>query len=364
MRNFSYRLSLYFSYNLAKRCGINIFFTFCTLSLGWANSGIEKYGEHIGTPFLTPPTLKILDETLTLDLRSLEKSEKVSIQASYIIEHEGKSENVSFVFLTPGISEENVLFDGEPVKSYSMSHEELIKLTEKYLTSNHLSFSIHRSISNPKGLDGARFQIFVPTGKHKLNVSYKATLWHYWTPELYQSLSIHYFLQPAKEWSSFGKLCIRVHTLPQWKAVIMPFSYDEGEPVRYQLTEGYWEKQFERLPGDWLIVSLKPAEGILVSLLYWGTPWLVTVIALMLSWRLRNKILGFWLVCIIFILGLWIRGEIMPYSHLLNFLTTYDVFPNFKICNVFLSFFLGIVAYFVGLSRIRSYSYRSSIKSA
>lgn len=190
---------------------------FCGPSLVWANMGPpvvyragSDAGELIGTGL---EELAIIRERLSLDLRPLEQGKPLRVTAIYEIRNEGAARTVDLLFIGGRMAEGRARFNGQAVASRL---ERLPALPESWqVPQPRIDGQVERRTAPSQGL---LFQLAVPPGEHRVEVSYLAEAsaeastdrerirWH-----------VHYILAPARAWKSFGDLNVKLRVPNGWQ---------------------------------------------------------------------------------------------------------------------------------------------------
>ncbi|MCO6457019.1 MAG: hypothetical protein J5I93_17110 [Pirellulaceae bacterium] len=191
----------------------------CGPSVVWANMGPpvvyragSDAGELIGTGL---EDLAIIREHLSLDLRPLEQGKPLPVTAVYEIRNDGSARVVDLLFVGGRMAEGStqVRFNGQEVATRL---ERLPALPESWkVPQPTIDGQVERRAAPTQGL---RFQLDVPPGEHRVEVSYLAEAsaeastdrerirWH-----------VHYILAPARAWKSFGDLNVELRVPAGWQ---------------------------------------------------------------------------------------------------------------------------------------------------
>lgn len=191
----------------------------CGPSVVWANMGPpvvyragSDAGELIGTGL---EELAIVRERLSLDLRPLAQGRPLPVTAIYEIRNDGAARVVDLLFVGGRMAEARtqVRFNGQEVATRL---ERLSALPESWkVPQPRINGQVERQAAPMQGL---LFQLAVPPGKHRVEVSYLAEAsaeastdrerirWH-----------VHYILAPARAWKSFGDLSVEVRVPAGWQ---------------------------------------------------------------------------------------------------------------------------------------------------
>ncbi len=244
-------------------------------------------GDPVGEPIGIFRQLSIVQETLTLDLRSLVSQKKGRVMAAYLIRNNGSQATVDLLFISPGIQTGNVTVDGTKVASNKVSQPTVPPEWKKPITmpkmgnrSRALGFGGTVNLYNlyHNNNDGISFQAILPTGEHRLQISYDVQPGEEnGDGKIYRQYLIGYFLAPARSWARFGQLDIEVN---------LPSGWEVATSLPMKRTNDNFRATFTGIPADGLAVIASPplyplssGLSILLRVAGWGG-------GLIGSWRL------------------------------------------------------------------------------
>lgn len=228
-----------------------------TLSLSFLSPAIanmanpERIGDIVSEPLGDVATLDILHEDLVFDLRPLEQTNPVEVQATYQVRNSGAAVGVELLFVAPGLETGEVWLD----------EKQAIAATKVDAVSIPESWSASASSVMPAETDGLAFSLPLSPGEHTISVQYTA-LPNSDDLGVYRIYEMDYWLAPARQWKSFGTLTVDVFTPRGWPV--------EMTPALSSVTRNHWQRTFDELPGDSLNLAAYPVLPFYVTLLRWS----------------------------------------------------------------------------------------------
>lgn len=224
-------------------------------SVAGANAGPPWVGGRVVADPVGMKGVRVLHETLVIDLRPVARGEFAYVEATYHFRSDGPARPLELWFAT-GANEIDgfaVTFDGSPVPVRAidaplpaswMPPKQTPGLGEPALT--------YWPSLNDNSVKTVGFVLPVAPGEHTLNVKYRApaskNLHGY--PVAYQQFA--YVLAPVKHWEAFGKLDVTVHVPEGWAAASEPALARAGDTL---------SGTFEGVPADALALTLRAPIG-------------------------------------------------------------------------------------------------------
>jgi hypothetical protein len=214
------------------------------------NAGPTSWpADAIGEPAADLGQIAIVHETLAIDTRPVANpmARGVSIDVLYRIENRGPEVTVPTAFASPSAGAATVTLDGVPIdaRPYDPLDNPAPPLPE------------HWGEALPAGLqagDAIWFDLTVTPGEHELAVRYVADTGGDLS-ERPGTTSVDYLLAPARDWSSFGTLEIRVFVPENHRVEITPPLPAAGS--------GAFIGHFEGLPADVVRIRMRREVGVL-----------------------------------------------------------------------------------------------------
>lgn len=216
-------------------------------------------GTPAGEPAADLQGLRIVRETLTIDLSRLATRPFARVDAEYRILNQGESRVLPLEFLALGddVEAAQVWFDGQPVRaervdSLAVPAAWTVVGETPALDGSDIPYEVDAGFGQPQGV---RFQVTVPPGQHSIRVRYRVR------PGAYdagdhpnQVRQLAYSLAPARRWAGFGQLDIEVLLPSEWEAAASLPLRREGDRL---------VGRFRGVPGDVLALSARaPAPSM------------------------------------------------------------------------------------------------------
>lgn len=220
-----------------------------TTSLALANMAAPwREGETVGEPDLRLQGVSVQSELLTFDLRPLNESAEVEVEALYRLQAD-QQRSLPLVFVAPGLAGKASVELDQKVLESKVSESEPLPATWK----------LPDKTPRPGGGEPLQFESREPKkcllytaelspGQHQLKVHYTLTPSALCkSPSTFRFWQLGYVLAPARHWDGFANLEVRVVTPPGWQmAASLPLQ--EVSPDHYQ---GKWAS----IPDDALTLS-------------------------------------------------------------------------------------------------------------
>lgn len=220
-----------------------------------ANAGPPWVGGRVVADPVGMKGVRVLHETLVIDLRPVARGEFAHVEATYHFRSDGPTRQLELWFAT-GANEIDgfaVTFNGSPVPVRAID----APLPASWMPPKHTPGLGEQALTfwpslNDKSVKTVGFVLPVAPGEHTLNVKYRApaskNLHGY--PVAYQQFA--YVLAPAKSWDGFGKLNVTVHVPEGWAAKSEPALERDGDTLR---------GTFDGIPADALALTLQAPIG-------------------------------------------------------------------------------------------------------
>lgn len=219
-------------------------------------------------------SVRILSETLVIDMRPLKELRPALVEATYVVSNEAGEHTLELVFVAasmrPGAawawdgrgwsplpgrpeSERGVWLDGRPVEARAAADG--AGLPAGWAPPPTTPGLLPGQGELPFKSEGAgtlSFRVTLAPGRHELRVRYEARPGAYAdarTDAVYWQLG--YVLAPAREWAGFGGLDARVLLPAGWRAAARPEMRREGDAL---------VARWDALPADTLAVTAQTDE--------------------------------------------------------------------------------------------------------
>jgi hypothetical protein len=228
---------------------------------------------HLSHCFFTEPTglreVRVLSESLLIDLRPMSDRSHVAVEAVYHLENPGKARKLTLTFLARGNLDrfEALLNETELVSEEIKEEAALADWTRAEVRPGR-----HGYVGLPEVdiafMIGRRVQFTLPEGRHTLAVQYQVPpsdrasdptiLW-----------TLKYVPAPAREWEGFGGLELTIHAPDGWKFQSVPDEMPQEGDTR--------KATFRAAPAQDLTFQFQAAAGpAYYRLLY--IAWVVTLL--------------------------------------------------------------------------------------
>lgn len=222
-------------------------------SLASANVGPPSVGGQVIAEPVGLIDIDILRETLRIDLRPLANKGPALVEATYHLRNQGQNKHLELLFASgsPDVSSFQVWLDETKITTQKASD---LKIPDSWLPPQKTP-GLDKSGELAYGATRAHpilFQATIPTGEHKLKVTYSAetAINRLGEPTVYHQFA--YVLAPAKAWASFGGLNLRIDLPKGWRISSAPALPREGDTL---------EISWDRLPADAIALTLQAPEG-------------------------------------------------------------------------------------------------------
>lgn len=227
-------------------------------------------------------SVRILSETLLIDMRPLKQLRPVIVEATYLVSNEADEHSLDLVFVAasmrPGAAwvwngggwlpspggpgaERGVWLDGRPVEARADADD--AGLPAEWAPPSTTPGLLPGQGELPfksSGKETLSFRVTLAPGRHELRVRYEARPGAYAdarSDAVYWQLG--YVLAPAREWAGFGGLDAKVLLPAGWRAAARPEMRREGDAL-----VAHWDA----LPADTLAVTAQTDEETVYD------PWL------------------------------------------------------------------------------------------
>ena len=218
-------------------------------------------------------SVRILSETLVIDLRPLKQLRPAVVEATYSVSNEAGEHSLELVFVAasmrPGAAwgwngrewlpvpgrpeaERGVWLDGRPVEASAAAETRLPAAWAPPSTTPGLLPGQGELPFESGGEGTLSFRVTLAPGRHELRVRYEARPGAYAdarSDAVYWQLG--YVLSPAREWAGFGGLDAKVLLPAGWHAAARPEMRREGDAL-----VAHWDA----LPADTLAVTAQTDE--------------------------------------------------------------------------------------------------------
>ena len=223
-----------------------------------ANAGLPYSGGQVAGEPGGIRNVRIVRETLVIDLRPVADNGKAAVDATYQLHNAGPRQSLDLLFAvgSDDASEFEVLFDGRPVPA---SPAPGAPFPAPWQTPRQTpGFGEGRPLDYAPGMRGSHgaklvgFSLAVEPGAHTLAARYRVATA---TNRLGDPVRYHqfaYILAPARSWDGFGGLDVTVHLPVGWEAVASPGLARDGDTLR---------ASFPGLPADSLAVTFRAPVG-------------------------------------------------------------------------------------------------------
>lgn len=255
-------------------------------NVAWSNAGpVASSGTLSGEPVVRTSIL-IEKEDLLIDFRSLKSSLEVRVNATYHLSNPGSAEEIelAFAFGSEGTSQHEIQVNGGKIGG-AVTADEDFPVSENWFPprttpalddwETPLRFSMWGKVKP------LLFKAEIPPGKSTLEVSYvESARVYYAQPALLRQFI--YILAPARGWSDFKNLNLRVIPPEGWQiAASLPLNPHNDSLVG----------DFRELPADAIAFTLRPHVSSVYS---WGSRhriWILPagwLLLMLMLWR-RNQ---------------------------------------------------------------------------
>ncbi|HEX3561141.1 MAG TPA: hypothetical protein VHU19_18255 [Pyrinomonadaceae bacterium] len=234
----------------------------------------SRPGDAAREPSGSLKQVRILRETLLIDLRPLKDSRPAVVEATYRVRNDGDAQSLELVFVAAALSRESagaswvwqhgewmqeagrapadeeggVWLDGQPVAAADGPGDgELPKEWQPPRSTPPLEVGQAALPYAVKSEGTIVFRVTLAPGEHTFRVRYRARPSAYCddrTHAVYWQLG--YVLAPAREWASFGGLDAKVWLPAGWRGAASPAMRREGEAL---------VASWDALPADALAVT-------------------------------------------------------------------------------------------------------------
>lgn len=250
-------------------------------------------------------SVRVLRESLVIDLRPLEAGRPAVVDVTYAVRNDGGARDLELVFVAAGMRpgaawawdgrgwapdpargrpEGGVWLDGSPVEARAEAGAQGLP---REWTSPDATPALDPARDalpyESRGEGTLSFRVALAPGAHELRVRYEARPGAYADAEsdaVYWQLG--YVLAPAREWGGFGGLDAKVLLPEGWRAASRPEMRREGDAL-----VAHWDA----LPADALAVTAQTDERTAHDpVLFWkallAQGALFTALAALAGWRL------------------------------------------------------------------------------
>jgi len=249
----------------------------------WANAGPPSRGGQIAGEPHGLKDVSIARERLRIDLRPLERGDKVMVDVQYQLRNRGPVRTLDLLFAggAVGVSEFHVRLDGVGVMSRQALNEKLPATWDPPGSTPGLDGrgDLHYLRHGRRTVPPMAFQITVPPGEHRLEVHYTAEAAEHRSGKGAKYWQFAYILSPAKEWAGFGGLDVTIYLPPGWLVATLP---------NMERTDDVLLGAFTQLPGDAIGITTRAPTSIgSVALGYAGLGAFITAL-------IAGPVLGGW----------------------------------------------------------------------
>lgn len=229
-----------------------------------------EWGNHTSSIILSKD-IDIKSESIDITIDKTLK--KCRYEITYNIESDTINVILPLAFLALDYEKDfQVYIDGIPHTEPECDDCEILDLPNEHLSNTPLSFSKH-SFFDYKLNKLISFNIKLTKKDHEIKVIYESNVWVDKT-DWVKKYSFRYSLEPAKYWKSFHNLTVKVNQTE------INFTSNLGQPNKTNDTVQTWE--FNKLPGDQLILSYTPNTNIIIKALILISPTGLTFIFMIL----------------------------------------------------------------------------------
>ncbi|MGF1460640.1 MAG: hypothetical protein ACFBSG_16645 [Leptolyngbyaceae cyanobacterium] len=202
-----------------------------------------QVGDLFTEPWASVANFDIRHEDLRLDLRQLETSRFVQVEATYFVHNPGVAVTVPLLFAAPGLADGSVTIDDQPAMAVTPT----------------AAPAIPEEWGMPQfrqSLQGFQFDVPLTSGEHTITVAYRGV------PDsddagVYRQYTLEYWLSPARQWRSFGTLTVDVFAPKSWSTTLVP-------PIT-AVAQQHWQTTFDQLPSEQITVTTRPVLSPMVS---------------------------------------------------------------------------------------------------
>jgi hypothetical protein len=239
-----------------------------------------NFGPGRGGSLGEPTGLKdvvIEHETLTLDMRPLEKDRFASISVRYDLRNTRSNNRLDLVFVAgnpPGPME--LTLDGKAIPCTPFAHSNLPASWRTPESTPGIDTGPLRYLVSKPGVWS--FQITLSPGKHRLEARYSALAGVKREEAATKLWQLAYILAPAREWAGFGRLDVTVLLPAGWRSAAEPQLERDGDMLT---------GSFDRIPADALALTVQHPIPVghetLVEVggtVFFGSLWLGPVVSL------------------------------------------------------------------------------------
>jgi hypothetical protein len=271
----------------------------------------SRTGDAAREPAGALKSVRIIRETLVIDLRPLAGRHPAVVEATYAVHNDAGEQGLDLVFVAasmrPGAAwvwnghewvpgpgragaEGGVWLDGRPVEARADGDAQgLPSAWEAPATTPGLMPGQRPLPLKSEGRGTLSFRVTLPPGPHELRVRYEARPGAYadaMSDAVYWQLG--YVLAPAREWAGFGGLDAKVLLPEGWRAASVPEMRREGDAL---------VARWDALPADTLAVTAQTDESTVYDpVVFWKallvTGLLFTAASAFAGWRLGRWLGG------------------------------------------------------------------------
>ncbi|MCE9561771.1 MAG: hypothetical protein K8U57_06920 [Planctomycetes bacterium] len=241
-----------------NRCTLSALLVVATAGPVGANAGPPASGGQVAGEPVGVRHIRIVRETLSIDLRPVARNEKAVIDVVYQLQNDAPRRPLDLLFATGSneIAGFVVLFDGQPVP-VTLASETAIpdswkppRETPGFGGGSGIEYAPGTRPANPVKL--VAFSLDVPPGAHTLVVKYTAAVGTNWRGHPLRYHQFAYVLAPARSWEGFGGLDVAVYLPENWAATTTPDLIREGDILR---------GSFPNVPADSIAITFRASDG-------------------------------------------------------------------------------------------------------
>lgn len=219
--------------------------TVAPVGTAFGNAGpISTEPPRVGEPKIDLGAIAVVHEDLTIDLRRLVNGRAVHIDAVYRFHNSGPAVTIPAAFATPRQRSMTATIDGQPIDARAFDPlADMPPLPARW----SLALSEELKFGNARWFDLA-----LPPGDHELAVHVETGA-GYNLRERPVIRRVDYLLSPARDWSAFGSLDIRLRTPEGYVVDVSPSltAEEDGDLVGH----------FEGIPADVVSIQVRQDAG-------------------------------------------------------------------------------------------------------